>query len=412
MTACDSNWPNRKLKTVARLITDKAVENAWKVGLENVEGWTGRLISGGGGFEGHGVAFRAGDILFGKLRPYLAKGWVAERSGAAVGDFLVIRPSSEVDSQFLLSCLLSPARIEEIASSVYGAKMPRASWDFVRELEIGLPSLPTQRQAVAFLDRETAEIDAFIADQEELIGLLAERRAATITHAVTKGLDPSVSLKDSGVEWLGEMPVHWHPAPISRSFRVTLGKMLDSAKAAAAGTTLLPYVRAANIRPGRLSFDSVFEMPFRASEAANLDLRLGDLLVVEGGATVGMNAVVQEDMPGWSFQKTVNRVRSLRGSSTKLLSYYIDSARERGVIEMIAAASTFQHLTAEKLERFVMPVPPDSEQAEIAAYLDHETAELDVAIADAREAIALSRERRAALISAAVTGKIDVRGVA
>ena len=187
--------------------------------------------------------------------------------------------------------------------------------------------------------------------------------------------------------------------------------MLDVGKTPSSDATVLPYVRAANIQEAGLDLTSVNEMPFSPAEARILDVRRGDLLVVEGGA-VGLNTHIDADMTGWSFQKTVNRVRAISDGSTRFLGFSLDALRRDGVIDMLSNKSTIAHLTAEKLERIVIAFPPASEQIEIAEHLQGAAKDIDAAIADAREAIALSRERRAALISAAVTGKIDVRGAA
>ncbi len=274
---------------------------------------------------------------------------------------------------------------------------------------VPFPPAEAQIEIANYLDRETAEIDAFIADQEELIRLLTERRAATISHAVTKGLDPTAPMKDSGVEWLGQVPRHWSVTRVSRYFSVVLGKMLDAGKVASVDATVLPYVRAANIQESGLDLKSVNEMPFTRAEVRSLDIRQEDLLVVEGGA-VGVNVHLAAGMPGWGFQKTVNRVRSSsRAGSTRFLGFALDSLRWNGVIDMLSNKSTIAHLTAEKLERILLAFPPADEQARIVRHIEKAIAEVDSAAGDAREAIALSRERRAALISAAVTGKIDVR---
>jgi type I restriction enzyme S subunit len=278
-------------------------------------------------------------------------------------------------------------------------------------LSIAAPEVKEQDALVDYLDRETAEIDAFIADQEQLIDLLIERHAATIRHAVTSGLDPTVPMKDSGVEWLGKVPAHWSVTRVSRFFSVVLGKMLDVGKTPSSNATVLPYVRAANIQEVGLDLNSVNEMPFSPTEARILDIRRGDLLVVEGGA-VGLNTHIDADMTGWSFQKTVNRVRAISDGSTRFLGFSLDALRRDGVIDMLSNKSTIAHLTAEKLERVVIAFPPASEQIEIAEHLHGAAMEIDAAIVDAGQAIALSRERRAALISAAVTGKIDVRDAA
>jgi len=165
-----------------RLVTDSADQNLdFRLGLEGIESGTGRLVDGIlGDYEGVGIAFRPGDVLFGKLRPYLAKAWVADRPGAAVGDFHVYRPSAALYPEYLGYILLSQAFLNPVMASVAGAKMPRTSWDFVRSVEVSLPSRDEQRAIAEFLDRETAKIDVLIGKQEQLISTLRERRGALV----------------------------------------------------------------------------------------------------------------------------------------------------------------------------------------------------------------------------------------
>lgn len=154
-------------------------------------------------------------------------------------------------------------------------------WSDMKSIKIPIPPLQEQRAIADFLDRETARIDAFIAKNEELITLLTERRAALTTHVVTKGLNPGADMKPSGVDWLGSVPTHWQVSRLSRWFGVTLGKMLDAAKNQTLEGDALPYVRAANIRPGYLDLASVNRMTFTTAEQRKYTLRRGDLLVVE-----------------------------------------------------------------------------------------------------------------------------------
>jgi type I restriction enzyme S subunit len=279
-------------------------------------------------------------------------------------------------------------------------------------LPLPVPDIETQKKIATFLDREIAEIDASIVDQEQFMGLLRERRAATISHAVQRGVTSPVALKDSCLPWLGLVPEHWSVTRVSRFFDVTLGKMLDAGREVDADSVILPYVRAANIQETGLATESVNKMPFTAAEAAELDIRQGDLLVVEGGA-IGVNVYMASDLVGWSFQKTVNRVRPLSSSvNAGFLGYALDALRYGGVLDMLANKSTIAHLTAEKLERIVLAFPPMAEQSMIVRHLNREVGDLDAAIADVRQVIALLQERRAALISAVVTGGIDVQGSA
>lgn len=190
--------------------------------------------------------------------------------------------------------------------------------------------------------------------------------------------------------------------PIGTAYSVTLGKMLDAGKTVDDSYTVLPYIRAANIQDDGLRLADVNEMPFSEDEAARLDLRRGDLLVVEGGA-VGTNTVVDHDMPGWSFQKTVNRVRPISDWSTRYLGYVLRAYRDAGVIDLVCNGSTIPHLTAEKLRALRIPSARPSEQRAIADYLGRETARIDTLIAEQQRLIELLDERRDAVIAEGTT---------
>lgn len=352
---------------------------------------------------------RAGDVIVSTVRTYL-------RAVAAVGPdydgviastgFAVLRPRG-IDERFLKYVVLDRAFMDEVVAQSTGVSYPAINASDLVRIRVPVPAREEQRAIADYLDRETAQIDAFIAKNEELIALLSERRAGVVARAVLRGLDETAVLRDSGVTWLGAVPSHWRVSRLSRWFSVTLGKMLDEAKFAGTVGDVLPYVRASNIKPETLDLTNVKSMPFTPPEQAKFSLREGDLVVVEGGS-IGVNAPIKEDMHGWGFQKTVNRVRAIRGDLTRFLGYHLDVIREAGVLNMITNVSTIQHLTAEKLERIVVAMPPRHEQQEIVSHIARSTAAIDDAIATAQRGVELARERRAALISAAVAGKIEV----
>jgi type I restriction enzyme S subunit len=205
------------LKRISQLITERAEQTTRPIALEHIESWTGRLHPTDSSFESDGVAFKPGDILFGKLRPYLAKVYLSDDAGEAIGDFFVIRPG-RISAPFLHRYLLNPVVIQEINASTIGAKMPRASWEDMGTLPVTVPSKDEQTLIINFLNHETAKIDALVDEQKRLIALLKEKRQAVISHAVTKGLDPNAPMKDSGLEWIGRVPAHWSVARVSALF--------------------------------------------------------------------------------------------------------------------------------------------------------------------------------------------------
>ncbi|MGH8557350.1 MAG: restriction endonuclease subunit S [Methylococcales bacterium] len=183
------HWALKRLKRNLRLLTEKTSQRDNPVALENVESWSGRFIQTETLFEGEGIAFERGDILFGKLRPYLAKAYLTENTGEAIGDFHVLRPTNDIDSRFSQYQILNREFIAIVDGSTFGAKMPRVNWEFLGNIVLTTPPLVEQQTIAAFLDRETAKIDALIAEQQRAITLLQERRAALISAAVTGKID-------------------------------------------------------------------------------------------------------------------------------------------------------------------------------------------------------------------------------
>src|SRR5688572_7182789 len=209
-----AHWEVKRLKYIAPARISKLdvkPEDAVYLGLEHVESWTGRLLLENQPETVDSVvgSFRAGDVLLGKLRPYLAKVARPDFDGVCTSEILPLRPGPDCSQSYLMYELLNAPYIRWLDSLTYGTKMPRVSPDQVASSFVGLPPFPEQRAIATFLDWETARIDALVTKKDRLIELLQERRSAHIAHAVTKGLDPTVPMKHSGVEWLGEIPAHW-----------------------------------------------------------------------------------------------------------------------------------------------------------------------------------------------------------
>ena len=215
------HWKVKRLKYSAPIRVSKLdgkPEEAIYVGLEHIESWTGRLLleNQPESVDSTVTSFGAGDVLFGKLRPYLAKSAGPDFSGAATSEILALRPRSDCLQSYLMYCLLNQPFVHWINGFTYGARMPRVSPDQVGISSMPLPPVHEQRAIATFLDRETAKIDSLIVKKERLIGLLHEQRAALINRAVTKGLDSDVPMKDSRVDWLDEIPAPWSVTQLRR----------------------------------------------------------------------------------------------------------------------------------------------------------------------------------------------------
>lgn len=178
------HWEVKKLKYLATLRNQKSNDSDFKVGLENIESQTGKYISTNEVvFEDSGIYFYKNDILFGKLRPYLAKVFLADREGVCVSEFLVLTPKKQCGN-FLKFLMLSPLFISVVDGSTYGSKMPRASWEFIGNLKIPLPPLQEQKEIAAFLDSKVAQINSVIEKTKKQIELVKEYKNTLINEAV------------------------------------------------------------------------------------------------------------------------------------------------------------------------------------------------------------------------------------
>ena len=293
------------------------------------------------------------------------------------------------------------------AENIYGAKL--LNQELIRSANIVIPPLPEQRTIAAFLDHETGKIDALVAEQEKLIGLLKEKRQAVISHAVTKGLDPNARMMDSGVEWLGEVPEGWEVKRLKSLVAEPL--KYGANEAAEIDDPMLPrFVRITDIDDkGGLRDETFKSLPVEVAEPYLL--KEGDVLLARSGATVGKSFIYSKHWGTACFAGYLIRARlDCSYCLAQWLYYFCQTNEYWGYIVGSQIQATIQNVSAEKYANLYLPIPSTKEQRTIAAFLDHETTQIDALIEEAKKAIELMKERRTAMISAAVTGKIDVRG--
>jgi len=316
------------------------------------------------------------------------------------------RPSrQDIFADYLYFLFSSEGALAEVSLIADSVAQPNLNLGSLKSIRISLPSLPEQQTISAFLDRETGKIDALVAEQEQLIALLKEKRQAVISHAVAKGLNPDASMKDSGIEWLGEVPAGWEVTSIKRiaSIRYGIG---EPPKYQEEG---IPLIRATNVYAGLITQEGmVYVNPADIPEKRIIWLSAGDIIVVRSGAYTGDSAIIKsEHCPCIAgFDMVVNPHDCLPYFlQYALLSTYLKNDQ----LDLEKTRAAQPHLNAEELGSCFILLPPSEEQATIVAFLDSETAKIDTLVGEARRAISLLKERRSALISAAVTGKIDVR---
>lgn len=285
------------------------------------------------------------------------------------------------------------------------------SRDDLMNFPILLPPAEDQIAIAAFLDRETAKIDALLDEQRRLIELLKEKRQAVISHAATKGLDPTVSMKDPGVEWLGAVPAHWDVAPLRYIARVQTGVAKGKDLEGRIARTV-PYLRVANVQDGHIDLTDVAEIEISEHDLSRYLLRRGDVLMNEGGDfdKLGRGDIWQGQIDPCIHQNHVFAVRPT-GVSAEWLNLITSSTYAQQYFMTRSKQSTnLASISSRNVMNLPVVLPPPSEQASLVARVD----EIVLKLAEMRETaegtVKLLQERRAALISAAVTGKIDVRG--
>lgn len=363
--------------------------------------------------------FADGDVVVAKITPCFenGKGALAARltNGVAFGttELHVLRALDALDSKYLFYVTLADAFRRLGEAEMYGAGgQKRVPERFIENLKHPFPPGPEQRAIAAFLDRETAKIDALVSRKERLIELLQEKRTALITRAVTKGLDPTVPMKDSGVEWLGEIPAHWEVKPLKALSKLQTGLTLGK-KYEGQALTVRPYLRVANVQDGYLDLDDVAEIELPQRDAIRYELRPGDVLMTEGGDfdKLGRGYVWEGQIAGCLHQNHIFAVRpGTELLSPRYLTLIMSSGYGRAYFTATSKQSTnLASTNSTKLRNLPMPAPGLPEQRTITRFLDRETTKIDALVAKVREAIDRLQEFRTALISAAVTGKIDVR---
>jgi type I restriction enzyme, S subunit len=325
-------------------------------------------------------------------------------------DFAAWICGPRIQAYYLLCCLR--AMKQEFRRLMMGSTHQTIYMPDIQAFRVPVPPIAEQSAICAFLDRETDKIDALVAEQERLMALLKEKRQAVISHAVTKGMDPTAPMKHSGVEWLGEVPTHWDVVPVAYRYEVQLGRMLNEERSS--GENLRPYLRVFDVQWGKINVEDLPAMDFPEDARARYRLRDGDLLVNEGGSYVGRSAIWRAELEECYYQKALHRLRahSKIKDTAEFFFYIMEFATQYGVFVASGNQTTIDHLTAEQLRRYQFAFPPLPEQIQIIEFIQRQCSKLDILSADAESTIALLKERRAALISAAVTGKIDVRQAA
>jgi type I restriction enzyme S subunit len=357
---------------------------------------------------------RDGDVIISTVRTYLqAIAPIQQPPDNLIVStgFAVVRPRASVfDAGFCKYALREPAFLAEVEMRSVGVSYPAINASDLGDIQIHLPALQHQRAVANYLDCETARLDGLVAAKERVLELLAEKRRALITRAVTRGLAPPTPLRDSGLPWLGEIPAHWGIIKLKHIAMISYGVGDELDKSLTSGT---PLISLPNVDiDGTLSLADLGWADLDEEERPGLLLKQGDLLFNwRNGSSEHLAKTAYFDAEGeFTHVGFLLRIRfDLRRFESRFYQALLNALRATGYF-LYSRAMVNNTFNQTELENLSVVVPPLSEQRAIIAHIAAETSKLDALRTATERTITLLKERRAALIAAAVTGRLDVQG--
>ena len=420
------HWEEKPLKTVTSIndevlsesvSTDHEMEyvDISSVSLANGIERTESVIFGDAPSRARRIP-RDGDVLVSTVRTYLkAIAPVVSPPSNLVAStgFAVVRPQRGIHPGYLKYALQEEHFIQQVISRSTGVSYPAINASDIARIPLSLPKQSEQLAIATFLDHETAKIDALITEQQHLIELLQEKRQAVISHTVTKGLNPDAPLKDSGVEWLGEVPEHWTVMPLRLAARIESGHTPSRSHEEywIEKDCVYPWFTLGDvwqIRDGKAEY--VFETQEKVSQVGldNSAARMlpANTVILSRTASVGFSGILGVSMA--TTQDFVNWVCGPKIAPEFLLFVFRAMSKE---FERLKYGSTHNTIYMPDIFSFRVALPSLIEQGEIVSDVRESLRRLDGSFDDLLSSKELLKERRSALISAAVTGQIDVRGL-
>lgn len=307
-------------------------------------------------------------------------------------------------ANYLLRTDLYIAEFKRNSTGIIESRLRMYPDDF-KNIQCLKPPLEEQLKMVEYLDKVTRDIDKVIEAQQKLIDALNERKQIIISNTVTKGLDPTVQLKDSCIDWLGQIPKTWEVSKIKRHSKVILGKMLDSKGGNL--SKIFPYICSKDVNFDSIDLTDLKEMFFSEKEIEQYKVSNGDLLVVEGGSA-GKCCIAKNIDKTIGIQNSILIIREERSLLNTFLAYQLQSLVKKGFVESSCNKATFLHYTKEKVENTNIALPPIEEQKEIVKYIDDNISPLNAQITNCEKMISLLQERKQIIINDVVTGKKKV----
>ena len=356
------------------------------------------------------------DLVMNKMKAWQGSIAISEYEGIVSPAYFVYQPNNSLfelaHPKYVHYLLRNPIYVTQYLSRSKGIRVNQ--WDLdpdeFRNIELLLPSKVEQEKIYNFLDHETAKIDNLIEKQQQLIELLKEKRQAVISHAVTKGLNSDVPMKDSGVKWLGEVPNHWLVRRLKHTANLQSG-IPKGKDLAGKNVVSVPMLRVANVQDGYLDLEDIHNIDIEPSQLERYLLRNGDVLMNEGGDNdqLGRGAVWSAQLDNCIHQNHVFAIRP-ENIESEWLDMLTRAAYAKFHFYRVAKQSTnLASISSTNIKETPLLIPPTKERIDILKFIKLQLDRLKATEELSINQIMLLQERRTALISAAVTGKIDVR---
>lgn len=352
-----------------------------------------------------------GDLVIHSMDAFSGAVGVSDSDGKSTPVYSVCQPKSMTHAQYygyLLRALALSGFITSLAKGIR-ERSTEFRWAEAGNVELPVPPFEEQKIIATFLDRETARIDALVTEQEKLIDLLKEKRQAVISRAVTKGLDPQVPMKDSGIAWLGEVPAHWEVMALKRLIVPGSSISYGIVQPGEHVEDGIPFVQTTNMTSGNFALDSLQRTsPEIASNYPRSRLFGGEVLLGIR-ASIGAAHVAPRHLESANLSRGVARIECNETINEHFLVSYLRSTAVETYWQLAKQGSTFNEVSIETVKELSVIIPPRGEQTEICKAVCEWDRQFSELMRESLIAITLLKERRAALISAAVTGRIDVR---
>ncbi|MDU5054445.1 MAG: restriction endonuclease subunit S [Sutterella wadsworthensis] len=411
-------WEAIKLKYLVNLRQDEPDKKSNYIGLEHIEQGTGNICGRAEHpIDGNAIQFNVNDVLFGKLRPYLRKVWIADFNGCASKEILVMQPL-KINAAFLFFVLLSHDFIELVNGSTFGAKMPRSDWSFIGNQFIPVPPKKIQERIANNLKLRLGICNQFILENQDKLNRLSEYRQSLITQAVTRGLDPNVEMKDSGIDGVGPIAATWFVIPFGKIVQFGRGLPITKANLTESGVPCLSY-GGIHAKGNRFITAGVNSLPFVSEdyidEYPESLIDKGDLVFADTSEDLSgsgnFSCIRSEGKIFAGYHTIICRLSERFKINHIFIGYLLDSSVFRRQIQRRVTGVKVYSVTQQILKSTKVWLPKIEEQEKIARYLDEKCSLIDSTVSEINKSIKKLQEYRSGLISAAVTGKIDISEV-